>query len=86
MSSMILATALELARLHGVRFAAFYLLDSGIDVEVAVDLLGSRVSHSPCRRTKQWGGRLPSSTADGLDLAQLDDATKNLNLWERKPA
>ena len=85
MSSMVLATALELARLHGVRYAAFYLLDSGIDVEVAADLLGGRVSHPPRPRAKQWVTSSSSSTAYELDLAQLDGAKKILDLWERKP-
>jgi len=85
MSSMILATALELARLHGVRYAAFYLLDSGIDVEVAVDLLGSRVKSSSRPRAKQWRARKSSSTAHGIDSAQSDAARKILDLWERKP-
>lgn len=37
-----LATALELARVHGVRFAASYLCDKGIAVEVAVEVLAQR--------------------------------------------
>ena len=39
MSTTILATALELARLHGVRYAASYLCDAGIAIEVAVEVL-----------------------------------------------
>ncbi|MGZ5234011.1 MAG: hypothetical protein ACXWC3_28705, partial [Burkholderiales bacterium] len=39
MSTTILATALELARLHGVRFAASYLCDADIAIEVAVEVL-----------------------------------------------
>jgi hypothetical protein len=39
MSTTILATALELARLHGVRLAASYLCDAGIAIEVAVEVL-----------------------------------------------
>lgn len=74
---MVLATALELARLHGVRYAALYLFDVGIDVEVAVDLLGSRASPSTRPKVKRWPTSSPSSTAGGLDLAQLDDAGKS---------
>lgn len=36
---LILATALELLRVHGVRLAALYLHDEGITLDVAVDLL-----------------------------------------------
>jgi hypothetical protein len=42
MQTTILATALELARLHGVRFAAAYLCDQGIAVEVAVEVLARK--------------------------------------------
>jgi hypothetical protein len=34
-----LATALELARMHGIRFAAIYLCEEGIAFEVAVEVL-----------------------------------------------
>lgn len=54
MSTTILATALELARLHGVRFAASYLRDAGIAIEVAVEVL----AHG--RR-----GRLPADRNEG---------------------
>jgi hypothetical protein len=39
MKTTILATALELARIHGVRFAYYYLEEEGIALEVAVELL-----------------------------------------------
>jgi hypothetical protein len=39
MRTAVLATALELARVHGVRFAAFYLCEESIDFEVAVEVL-----------------------------------------------
>ena len=34
-----LATAIALARIHGVQFAAAYLCESSIPIEVAVELL-----------------------------------------------
>lgn len=43
MRPSVLATAVELSRLHGVRYAAAYLQESGINIEVALDLL----THSP---------------------------------------
>ncbi len=36
-SSTILAIAIELARLHGVKFAASYLFEAGVDIGVAVE-------------------------------------------------
>jgi len=39
MSPAILAAALVLSRLHGVLFAAFFLLDRGIAFEVITELL-----------------------------------------------
>lgn len=39
MRMTILATALELARLHGVKFAASYLYEEGIAIEVAMEVL-----------------------------------------------
>lgn len=45
MSPSVLATAVELSRLHGVRFAAAYLHESGVSIEVAIDLL----TRSPAR-------------------------------------
>lgn len=42
MASTTLATAIELARIHGVRFAASYLCEAGIDLEVALEVLAQR--------------------------------------------
>ena len=39
MSPLVLATAVELSRLHGVRYAAAYLHESGVSIQVAIDLL-----------------------------------------------
>lgn len=39
MSPAILAAALELSRLHGVPFAAFFLLDRGVAFDVIAELL-----------------------------------------------
>ena len=39
MSPLVLATAVELSLLHGVRYAAAYLHESGVSIEVALDLL-----------------------------------------------
>ena len=35
----VLATAIELRRVHGARFAAAFLFDSGVAIEVALELL-----------------------------------------------
>ena len=53
MSTTILATALELARLHGARFAASYLCDAGITIEVAVEVLAyGRHDRVPIHRSE----------------------------------
>jgi hypothetical protein len=39
MSPTMLAAALELSRLHGVPYAAFFLLDHGVSSEVIEELL-----------------------------------------------
>lgn len=36
-----LATALTLARVHGVQFAAAYLYEAGVSIDVAVELLAT---------------------------------------------
>lgn len=58
MRTTILATALELARIHGVRFAASYLSEEGIAIEVAVEVL----AHGRCDPDDQAeeSGRLAS--------------------------
>lgn len=42
MRMTILATALELARLQGVKFAASYLYDEGVAIEVAMEVLAQK--------------------------------------------
>ncbi len=45
MSPLVLATALELSRLQGIRCAASYLCDNEVAIEVAIEtLVGSRRS------------------------------------------
>ena len=39
MSQLVLATALELARFHGPRLAALYLIDEGVAIDVALEVL-----------------------------------------------
>jgi hypothetical protein len=39
MSATILAAALELSRIHGVQYAAFFLLDRDVEFEVIAELL-----------------------------------------------
>jgi hypothetical protein len=53
MGTTVLATAIELARLHGVRFAASYLCEEGIALEVAVETLahGQRDHSLPVDKT-----------------------------------
>ena len=63
MSTTILATALELARLHGVRFAASYLCDAGIAIEVAVEVLvHNRHNQAPVNLSKNSCARDPISS------------------------
>lgn len=38
-SPMVLATALELCRVHGVRLSAAYLQEAGVALDVALELL-----------------------------------------------
>lgn len=58
MSTTILATALELARLHGVRLAASYLCDAGIAIEVAVEVLAhGRRGQLPVHKTETSSAR-----------------------------
>jgi hypothetical protein len=45
MSAAILAAALELSRIHGVPYAAFFLLDRDVAFEVIAELLWS--AHPP---------------------------------------
>ena len=40
---LVLATAIELRRIHGARFAAAFLFDAGVAIEVALELLRCRV-------------------------------------------
>lgn len=47
MNPLVLATAVELSRLHGVRYAAAYLQESGISIQVAVDLLTRPLAKLP---------------------------------------
>ena len=42
MNSWVLGTASKLVSLHGIRYAASYLCDNGVAVEVALELLASR--------------------------------------------
>jgi len=59
MSTTILATALELSRLHGVRFAASYLCDAGIAIEVAVEVLAhGRHDRLPVHRSESSSARI----------------------------
>jgi hypothetical protein len=59
MSTTILATALELARLHGVRFAASYLCDAGIAIEVAVEMLThGRPDRLPVHKSEDSSARI----------------------------
>ncbi len=39
MSTFILATAIELCKINGIRYAAFYLYENGVAIEVALELL-----------------------------------------------
>ena len=39
MSTLILATAIELCKINGISFAAFYLYENGVAIEVALELL-----------------------------------------------
>jgi hypothetical protein len=45
MRTTTLATALELARFHGVKLAAAYLCDAGVSIDVAVELLATNYSN-----------------------------------------
>lgn len=45
MRTTTLATALELARIHGVQLAAAYLCDTGVSIDVAVELLATNYSN-----------------------------------------
>lgn len=46
MSPLILAAALELSRIHGISYAAFFLLDRDIAFEVIAELLWN--ARPPC--------------------------------------
>jgi hypothetical protein len=61
MGTTVLATALELARLHGVRFAAFYLSEAGVAIDVAVEMLalGRTDRPSPAYKAEEIPLRIP---------------------------
>lgn len=50
MGMMSLATALALARVHGVQFAATYLFEAGINLDVAIELLCTERTRAECGR------------------------------------
>lgn len=47
MSQLILATAIELRRVHGVKLAAHYLFEAGIALETALEILTYSGDGSP---------------------------------------
>lgn len=53
MTQLILATAIELRRVHGVQLAARYLFEAGISLEIAREILACSTDSSPWRSKLQ---------------------------------
>jgi len=89
MSPSVLATAVELSRLHGVRYAAAYLQESGVTIEVALDLLAhtpERLPEEDSRMSKQHCVRcyaVHPQTVPLKECPSLRRQQKHLNLADQ---
>lgn len=71
-----LATALALARVHGVQFAAAYLCEAGISIDVAIELLAAE--RCTCRFREHDAGYAIEMQSSDLQTSTADVGLTNL--------